>query len=178
MLTFGGPSCYDAASLLGFSSSTMLPTYPFGTRSCLFPGAFSSCFIVQVEHIIDGIINQAVHLRKGQKGGKMNHGGVIWGNVTPDSPLRRWRRKHGHTQAWLARRCGVTVTTVARWEKAEQRGGRQPTSTVLLCLLDVTGLPAESLIFPERYLQDHPTFLSAWASEPQRRGRPKRPPEA
>jgi transcriptional regulator with XRE-family HTH domain len=107
----------------------------------------------------------------------MNHSGVVYGAVTPDSPLRRWRRKHGHTQAWLARRCGVTVTAVARWEKAEQKGGRKPIGEALLCLLDVTGIPAEGLIFPQRYLQEHPSYLAAWASEAQRRGRPKRPPE-
>jgi transcriptional regulator with XRE-family HTH domain len=104
----------------------------------------------------------------------MYQAGVVYGAVTPDSPLRRWRRKHGHTQDWLAQQCGVTVTAVARWEKAEQKGGRKPTGEALLCLLRVTGIPAEGLLFPERYLAEHPTYLGSWTSEPQRRGRPKR----
>jgi transcriptional regulator with XRE-family HTH domain len=108
----------------------------------------------------------------------MNQAGVVCGAMTPDSPLRRWRRKHRRTQAWLARQCAVTVTAVARWEKAEQKGGRKPAGEALLCLTDVTRIPAEGLLFPERYLAEHPTYLAAWTSEPQRRGRPKRqPPE-
>ena len=115
---------------------------------------------------------------QGEKGRKMSQAGVLYGAVTPDSPLRRWRQKHGHTQAWLAGQCGVTVGTVARWEKAEQPGGRKPAGEALLCLLRVTGIPAEGVLFPERYLAENPTYLAAWASEPQRRGRPrKQPPE-
>jgi transcriptional regulator with XRE-family HTH domain len=107
----------------------------------------------------------------------MSHAEVFLEAMTPDSPLRRWRNKHGYTQAWLARRCQVAVSTIARWEKAEQRGGRKPIGQALLSLLDVTGIPAEGLMFPERYLREHPSYLEAWASAPQRRGRPKRQPE-
>jgi transcriptional regulator with XRE-family HTH domain len=108
------------------------------------------------------------------KGRKMSQAGVLYGAVTPDSPLRRWRQQHGHTQAWLAAQCGVTVGTVARWEKAEQPGGRKPAGEALLCLLRVTSIPAEGLLFPERYLTENPTYLAAWASSPQRRGRPRK----
>ena len=52
----------------------------------------------------------------------------------------------------------MTVTAVARWEKAEQKGGRKPAAEALLCLLRVTGIPAEGLLFPERYLDEHPTI--------------------
>jgi transcriptional regulator with XRE-family HTH domain len=100
--------------------------------------------------------------------------GVIFEGVTPDSPLRRWRRKHGFTQTSLAARCGVSANAVARWEKAKQEGGRKPAGEALICLMALTRLPAEALIFPERYLRDHPAYLEAWASAPQRRGRPKR----
>jgi transcriptional regulator with XRE-family HTH domain len=102
--------------------------------------------------------------------------GVISGSVTPDSPLRRWRRKHGFTQGQLGRACGVTGNTVARWEKAEQDGGRTPAGEALVRVIDQTHLPVEALVYPERYLREHPGFLAAWASEAQRRGRPKRPP--
>jgi transcriptional regulator with XRE-family HTH domain len=99
-----------------------------------------------------------------------------WG-MTPDSPLRRWRRKHGLTQGELAKRCGVNLQTVARWEKAEQKGaGRKPTGEALLCLMRETKIPAEGLLFPERYLREHPSYLAAWASGPRRRGRPRQEP--
>jgi transcriptional regulator with XRE-family HTH domain len=89
-----------------------------------------------------------------------------------DSPLRRWRRKHHKTQAEVGQQCGVTKNTVARWEQAF----RVPRGAALLRLMEVTGLTAEALMFPERYLQEHPHFLSAWAEQPPRRGRPRRPP--
>jgi transcriptional regulator with XRE-family HTH domain len=103
--------------------------------------------------------------------------GVISGAMTPDSPLRRWRRKRGLTQGQLAKLCGVNLQTVARWEKAEQEGGRKPTGEALLCLIKETKIPAEGLLFPERYLRDHPDYLSRWASGPRSPGRPKQPPE-
>jgi transcriptional regulator with XRE-family HTH domain len=94
--------------------------------------------------------------------------------MTPDSPLRRWRRKHRLTQAAVAERCEVTPTTVARWEKAERRGGRKPAGDALVRLIALTHLPAEALILPERYLTEHSTFLSPWALSGQGRGRPPR----
>jgi hypothetical protein len=36
----------------------------------------------------------------------------------------------------------------------------------------VTGIPAEGLLFPKRYLSDNPTHLTAQGSAPQRRGHP------
>jgi transcriptional regulator with XRE-family HTH domain len=107
----------------------------------------------------------------------MNPVGVISWGMTPDSPLRRWRRKQQLTQGQLAKRCGVNLQTVARWEKAEEKGGRKPTGDALLCLMRETKIPAEGLLFPKRYLQQHPEYLQAWASGPRRPGRPKQPPE-
>jgi transcriptional regulator with XRE-family HTH domain len=108
----------------------------------------------------------------------MKQAGVISGDMTPDSPLRRWRRKHGFTQGQLAKSCGVAPQTVARWEKAEQEGGRSPTGQALVRLIELTKIPAEGLIFPERFLREHPSYLGVWATEPQPRGRPRQqPPE-
>jgi transcriptional regulator with XRE-family HTH domain len=104
----------------------------------------------------------------------MQQRGIKSEGMTPDSPLRRWRRKHGFTQGQLGRACGVTGNTVARWEKAQQDGGRKPMGVALVRLIDQTHLPAEALVYPEDYLRQHPTFLAAWASGAQRRGRPPR----
>jgi transcriptional regulator with XRE-family HTH domain len=86
-----------------------------------------------------------------------------------DSPLRRWRRKYGVTQAQLAQRCGVSINTVARWEQAS----RIPSGPHVQVLIEVTGLSAEALMFPQRYLRQHPNLLERWAEQPPRRGRPK-----
>jgi transcriptional regulator with XRE-family HTH domain len=108
----------------------------------------------------------------------MSPNGVIFRGMTPDSPLRRWRRKHGFTQGQLAKSCGVAMQTVARWERAEQEGGRSPTGQALVRLIQLTKIPAEGLIFPESYLREHPMYLEQWATGPQLRGRPRRqPPE-
>src|SRR5687768_11080919 len=96
--------------------------------------------------------------------------GVFSGDVAQDTALRRWRRKHGFTQDWVAQRCSVSKNAVSRWEQ----GRRKPTGEALLCLLTLTGIPAEALIFPTRYLEQHPEYLGAWASALPGRGRPKR----
>jgi transcriptional regulator with XRE-family HTH domain len=89
-----------------------------------------------------------------------------------DSPLRRWRRKHGMTQEQLGQRCGVTKNTIARWEQ----GFRMPGGPSVRKLIEATGLSADALMFPERYLAEHPTFLVRWAEQPPRRGRPRQHP--
>jgi transcriptional regulator with XRE-family HTH domain len=95
-----------------------------------------------------------------------------------DSPLRRWRRKYGVTQEELARRCGVSKNTVARWEQAASRAGRIPSGPHVRQLIEITGLSADALMFPERYLAEHPEILARWAEIPPRRGRPRQqPPE-
>ena len=86
-----------------------------------------------------------------------------------DTPLRRWRRQHGYTQAQLAERCGVTANTIARYEE----GRRIPRGAQLDRLIELTRLPTDALVRPARYLQDHPKFLQRWASPvPPHRGRP------
>jgi transcriptional regulator with XRE-family HTH domain len=91
-----------------------------------------------------------------------------------DSPLRRWRRSQGLTQAELAQRCGVELNTVARWEQQI----RIPRGEQLEKLAEVTGLSLEALLFPARYLRDHSDFLTAYAEQPPQRGRRrKEPPE-
>jgi transcriptional regulator with XRE-family HTH domain len=87
-----------------------------------------------------------------------------------DSPLRRWRRKHGVTQEQLAQRCEVSVNTVARWEQAD----RIPSGPHVRKLIEITRLSADALMFPGRYLVEHPECLARWAEIPPRRGRPKR----
>jgi transcriptional regulator with XRE-family HTH domain len=103
----------------------------------------------------------------------MNLIGVFSEDVAQDTALRRWRLKHGFTQLWVAQRCGVSVNAVSRWEQ----GRRKPTGEALLCLMTLTGIPAEALIFPTRYLEQHPEYLGAWASEPPGRGRPLKRPQ-
>jgi transcriptional regulator with XRE-family HTH domain len=89
-----------------------------------------------------------------------------------DSPLRRWRRKQGISQGELAQRCGVSVNTVARWEQAD----RTPSGPHMRRLTEITGLSADALLFPQRYLVEHPEFLARWAEIPPRRGRPRQQP--
>jgi transcriptional regulator with XRE-family HTH domain len=91
-----------------------------------------------------------------------------------DSPLRRWRKSQNITQAELAKRCGVQLTTVARWEQQF----RLPRGEQLARLAEVTGLSLEALLFPQRYLTEHPDFLATWAEQPPRRGRPRQRPPA
>jgi transcriptional regulator with XRE-family HTH domain len=90
-----------------------------------------------------------------------------------DSPLRRWRRQHGMTQEQLSERCGVSVNTVARWEQAD----RMPSGPHVIRLIEITGMSADALLFPKRYLEEHPEFLERWGEIPPRRGRPKQLPE-
>ena len=96
-------------------------------------------------------------------------------HMAMDSPLRRWRKSQNVTQGELARRCGVPESTIAKWEQqfSQPRGAR------LAKLSDVTGLSLEALLFPRRYLEEHPDFLATWAEVPPRRGRypESRPPE-
>lgn len=99
----------------------------------------------------------------------------IVGHMAMDSPLRRWRKSQNVTQGELARRCGVGLSTIAKWEQqfTAPRGERLET------LAHITGLSLEALLFPARYLEEHPDFLATWAEQPPRRGRHprKRPPE-
>jgi transcriptional regulator with XRE-family HTH domain len=91
----------------------------------------------------------------------------IVGHMAMDSPLRRWRKSQNVTQGELARRCGVGLSTIAKWEQqfTAPRGDR------LEKLAQVTGLSLEALLFPEHYLEVHPDFLVTWAEQPPRRGR-------
>lgn len=77
--------------------------------------------------------------------------------IMTDHPLKRWRHREGITQAELARRCGVRINTVARWERGEQ----VPRGALLVKLLDATGLPADAIVTPERFLEQHPDFPGA-----------------
>jgi transcriptional regulator with XRE-family HTH domain len=92
-----------------------------------------------------------------------------------DSPLRRWRRSQGLTQAELADRLEVHMSTVAKYEQRF----RIPREEELARLAEVTELSLEAILFPERYLQDHPDFLAQFAEVPPRRGRypRQRPPQ-
>jgi transcriptional regulator with XRE-family HTH domain len=94
------------------------------------------------------------------------------GGMAIDSPLRRWRKAHGYTQAQLAALVGVHLDSVNRWEQ----GRRLPHGKSLARLMAITHLPSDAIIFPVRYLQTH-RYLEAYAEQPPRRGRPPRPPE-
>jgi transcriptional regulator with XRE-family HTH domain len=98
---------------------------------------------------------------------------IYSGIMAMDSPLRRWRRKHGMTQDELAGRLRVSTNTIARWEQAN----RTPSGPHMRLLAELTGLSADALLFPQRYLLEHPEFLGRWAETPPRRGRPKRSAE-
>jgi DNA-binding transcriptional regulator YiaG len=87
---------------------------------------------------------------------------IMGGMALVDHPLKRWRQKHRVTQAELARQCGMRQGTLARYEA----GSRVPRGAALIRLMEATGLPAEALILPVRFLEQRPDFL-----------RPKRPPE-
>jgi transcriptional regulator with XRE-family HTH domain len=94
----------------------------------------------------------------------------IVGHMAMDSPLRRWRKSQNVTQGELARRCGVGMSTIAKWEQQFTA----PRSDRLDTLAQITGLSLEALLFPARYLKEHPDFLATWAEVPPRRGRHRR----
>jgi transcriptional regulator with XRE-family HTH domain len=94
----------------------------------------------------------------------------IVGHMAMDSPLRRWRKSQNVTQGELARRCGVGLSTIAKWEQQFTA----PRSDRLDALARITGLSLEALLFPARYLKEHPDFLATWAEVPPRRGRYRR----
>jgi transcriptional regulator with XRE-family HTH domain len=91
----------------------------------------------------------------------------IVGHMAMDSPMRRWRKSQNVTQTELARRVGVYVSTIAKWEQQFSR----PRGEALERLVAVTGLSLEAILFPQRYLEEHPDFLATWAEVPPRRGR-------
>jgi|SRR5215472_10076235 len=93
-------------------------------------------------------------------------------NMSPrhDSPLRRWRRQHDVTQAELARRCGMPVRTISHYEQ----GVHTPRGEYLERLIEQTGLSADALVRPGRFLEENPGFLAKWADVPTR-GRPFAP---
>jgi transcriptional regulator with XRE-family HTH domain len=90
----------------------------------------------------------------------------IVGHMAMDSPMRRWRKSQNVTQTELARRVGVYVSTIAKWEQQFSR----PRGQALERLVAVTGLSLEAILFPQRYLEEHPDFLATWAEVPPRRG--------
>jgi transcriptional regulator with XRE-family HTH domain len=100
---------------------------------------------------------------------------TIFHGMAIDSPLRRWRKANGYTQGQLADLLRVHIDSVNRWEQ----GKRGPQRNTLAQVMAITALPAEAILFPKRYLQEHPEYLSAYAEQPPRRGRPprQRPPE-
>jgi transcriptional regulator with XRE-family HTH domain len=93
-------------------------------------------------------------------------------HMAMDSPLRRWRRSQGLKQRDLDARLGVPKGSIARWEQLL----RVPSLDYLEKIADETGLPVEAILYPVRYLREHPDFLVTWAEVPPRRGRRKQPP--
>jgi transcriptional regulator with XRE-family HTH domain len=88
-----------------------------------------------------------------------------------DSPLRRWRWSQGLSQAELARRCGLETNTISSYEQ----GHRRPQPSTIDRLAMVTGLTPDALIYPKRYLEEHPEFLVEFAAaEVPKRGRPRK----
>jgi transcriptional regulator with XRE-family HTH domain len=93
-------------------------------------------------------------------------------HMAMDTPLRRWRRSQGLKQRDLDARLGVPKGSIARWEQLL----RTPSGQWLEHLADSTGLSLEAILYPERFLREHPDFLATWAEVPPRRGRRKQPP--
>jgi transcriptional regulator with XRE-family HTH domain len=93
------------------------------------------------------------------------------GGMAIDSPLRRWRKANEHTQGQVAQLLGVHLDSVNRWEQ----GRSVPHEKTLTRLLTLTHLSADAIIYPERWLREHPDYLQAYAEQPPRRGRPPRP---
>jgi transcriptional regulator with XRE-family HTH domain len=75
---------------------------------------------------------------------------------------RKW------TQRQVAEACGLTQGMVACIENYR----RVPARESLERLINVTGLPAEALVLPGRFLSEHPDFLTQPSTaELPRRGR-------
>lgn len=84
-----------------------------------------------------------------------------------DTPLRRWRRAAGLTQAQMAERCGLKLSTYRKYEN----GLRVPQGIRLQALMRVTNLSSDPLILPNQYLDNDPSYLADYAEIPKR-GRP------
>jgi transcriptional regulator with XRE-family HTH domain len=94
-------------------------------------------------------------------------------SVNMNHPLGRWRWRHHVSQDELAQRCGLSQQTIS----AIEAGRRAPSAEAMKSLHEVTGIPLEALLYPTRYLEEHPDFLTEPPRQ-ERRGRPrKRPPE-
>src|SRR5215217_1481724 len=76
------------------------------------------------------------------------------GGMAIDSPLRRWRKANGHTQRQLAAILGVNLDSVNRWEQ----GRSVPHEKTLTRLVTLTHLSADAIIYPERWLREHPDY--------------------
>jgi transcriptional regulator with XRE-family HTH domain len=75
--------------------------------------------------------------------------------MSAEHPLARWRKFHGWTQTQLAEACGLSHSMITHVENYR----RIPLREALERLLDVTGLPTDALVRPERFLAAHPNFL-------------------
>jgi transcriptional regulator with XRE-family HTH domain len=89
--------------------------------------------------------------------------------VNMDHPIGRWRKRHHISQDELGRRCQLSQKTISAYES----GTRVPRGESLMRLMRETSLPLEALIFPGRFLLEHPDFLM----EPPRQGRRPHPPQ-
>jgi transcriptional regulator with XRE-family HTH domain len=74
--------------------------------------------------------------------------------MKPLHPLTRWRKRQGWTQRDVAAACGLSQSMIAMVEKYE----RIPLRDALERLLQVTALPTDAFIRPERFLEEHPTY--------------------
>jgi transcriptional regulator with XRE-family HTH domain len=75
--------------------------------------------------------------------------------VHPEHPLTRWRGNNGWSQIQLAKACHPGRGMIAHIEAYR----RIPVHESLERLLDVTGLPTDALVYPKRFLAEHPDFL-------------------
>lgn len=74
----------------------------------------------------------------------------------PGHPLLQWRETHERLQKDVAGACGMSQATLSKIENWQ----RVPLGDWLERLMDYTGLPADAFVRAERFLQEHPNFLS------------------
>jgi hypothetical protein len=61
--------------------------------------------------------------------------------VVPNTPLRKWRKRHNQTWYWLEEQTGLPLRTLHRVARGHACSGR-----VAIAIHEVTGLPVKTLL--------------------------------
>ena len=86
----------------------------------------------------------------------------------PPHPLRQWRDQRNLSQDELAEQAGVGQGMISHIE----RYFRVPRKSTIIKLQEITGLPTEALMFPERFLEQNPHYF-----RPPKKNRKAQPEE-